>query len=427
MHLDASNANVAIVADLLEEGWPSMDLVAEMLVCAQNEHLLPLDRNRQVAATIAFVCHLVRPPMRRRFSQSSQTTGRGYTIDRFINRFYDYPKLLRQVTGPFELIHLADHSYSHLIHGLPRDRTIVTCHDLDTFRCLWDPAGRNRLFLEMTRRILAGFQKAAHVCCNSAATRDELLDRQLCPPDRVSVVHLGLRRALTDPPDPAAKKFVEGLLADGSGAQMIDLLHVGSTIPRKRIDVLLEVCRRLSEIEPQVRLIRVGGAFTAAQAAQAERLGLAHNIRILPFLAEREMAAVYRHCALLLQPSEAEGFGLPVIEALACGTPVLASNLPALREVGGWAAAYAPVGNLSVWVSQASALLAERREDPEAWSMRRERCRRQGMKFSWNEAARQTAEIYNSVLSAAGGLKGLRSTYSFQQTFADYRNEQSAQ
>src|SRR5262249_10562721 len=90
----------------------------------------------------------------------------------------------------------------------------------------------------------------------------------------------------------------------------------------------------------------------------------------------------------------------------ACGTPVLASNLPALREVGGEAAAYAPVGNLSVWVSQASALLAERRDSPEAWSVRQERCRRQGTKFSWNQAARQTAEIYNKVLSAAGGLKG---------------------
>jgi glycosyltransferase involved in cell wall biosynthesis len=400
------NANVAIVADLLEEGWPSMDLVAEMLVSAQNA----LDQSRQVgAAKITFVCHLVRPPMRRRFSKSAQTTGRGYTIDRFINRFYDYSKLLRQLNGAFELIHLADHSYSHLIHDLPRDRTVVTCHDLDTFRCLWEPghAGRNRLFLEMTRRILAGLQKAAHVCCNSAATRDELLGRRLCLQDHVSVVHLGLRPALTDPPDPTVEKVVEGLLADSTGAQTIDLLHVGSTIPRKRIDVLLEVYGRLHQIEPQVRLIRVGGAFTAAQTAQAERLGISHNIRTLPFLAERELAAVYRRCAMLLQPSEAEGFGLPVIEALACGTPVLASDLPALHEVGGGAAGYAPVGNVSVWVSQARALLTERRDNPAAWSMRQERCRQQGMKFSWNEVARQTADIYKSVLSAAAGLKGL--------------------
>src|SRR5690242_19314302 len=82
MHdLDVTNANVAIVADMLEEGWPSMDLVAEMLVSAQNQQLPALDGGRQAAAaTITFVCHLVRPPMRRRFSQSGQTTGRGYTI-----------------------------------------------------------------------------------------------------------------------------------------------------------------------------------------------------------------------------------------------------------------------------------------------------------------------------------------------------------
>jgi glycosyltransferase involved in cell wall biosynthesis len=259
----------------------------------------------------------------------------------------------------------------------------------------------------MTRHILSGLQKAAHVCCDSAATRDELLQRRLCQEDRVSVVHLGLRPALTVPPDPAAKQVVDELLADGSGAQTIDLLHVGSTIPRKRIDVLFEVYSHLRQIEPRVRLIRVGGAFTAAQMAQAKRLDIAHNIRMLPFLTEQELAAVYRHCALLLQPSEAEGFGLPVIEALACGTPVLASDLPALHEVGGAAASYAPVGNISFWVAQASALLTERRTGPAAWSMRQERCRQQGIKFSWNEAARQTAEIYKGVLSAANRLKGL--------------------
>ena len=78
-------------------------------------------------------------------------------------------------------------------------------------------------------------------------------------------------------------------------------------------------------------------------------LGFGDAIVVLPALDRSTLAAVYRRCALLLMPSEREGFGLPVLEALACGTPVVASDAPALREVGGYAAAYCPVDDLEAW------------------------------------------------------------------------------
>jgi glycosyltransferase involved in cell wall biosynthesis len=188
----------------------------------------------------------------------------------------------------------------------------------------------------------------------------------------------------------------------------VDVLHVGSTIPRKRIDVLLEVFARVKRnTGARLRLLRVGGKFTAAQQSQATALGLENeSLRVLPFLSPAELAVVYRGATIVLVPSESEGFGLPVIEALASGTPVLASDLPALREAGGNAADYAPVANIDAWVAQLSGLLAERRDSPAAWEARRERCRRQGEKFSWNEAARQTAEIYRQVLARAGRAPG---------------------
>jgi glycosyltransferase involved in cell wall biosynthesis len=280
---------------------------------------------------------------------------------------------------------------------------VVTCHDLDTFRCLWETghAGRGRVFLAMTRRILSGMQKAAHVCCDSEATRGEILTQGLMPPERTSVVRLGLRPELTAPSDPAAQTRIEELL--GAETQpTIDLLHVGSTIARKRIDVLLEIFARIKkEVEPRARLLRVGGAFTAEQRALAGKLGLAEkDICVLPFLSPMELAAVYRRAVLVLVPSEAEGFGLPVIEALACGTPVVASDLPVLHEVGGDAASYAPVGEVDTWVQRVEEFLGEHRASPTTWEVRRERCRQQGRKFSWEETARQTVEIYRRVLAA---------------------------
>ena len=78
-------------------------------------------------------------------------------------------------------------------------------------------------------------------------------------------------------------------------------------------------------------------------------LGLTDAIVVLPMLDRATLAAVYRRSALLLMPSEREGFGLPVLEALACGTPVVASDIEALREVGGFAASYCPVEGIEDW------------------------------------------------------------------------------
>lgn len=410
---------VAVMADLAEEGWPSMDLVAEMFVRElgkrNGERLTEVEgaggiheegvTGSQEGATgeAEFRVEMIRPTMRRRFSAANQSQGRGFTFDRLLNRFYDYPRFLRSHRHGFDLFHLADHSYSQLVHELPPERTVVTCHDLDTFRCLWEPQNdcRGPVFRAMTRRILSGMQKAAHVCCDSQATRDELLDRRLLPPERVSVVPLGLRPEFLQPPDAAEDASIAAML-EGEPSDSIYLLHVGSTISRKRIDILLEVFARLSRKEPRLRLLRVGGAFSPAQAAHAERLGVEKRVRVLPFLSVAELASVYRRAALVLLPSDAEGFGFPVIEAMACGTPVLASDLAVLREVGGEATSYAPVAEIDGWVGAVQKLLAEREMQPVLWQARREAGLRQGRKFTWAETARKTCQVFRKTLVTGG-------------------------
>jgi glycosyltransferase involved in cell wall biosynthesis len=401
---------VAIVADFLEERWPSMNLLAEQFVSAQNQLSGSNSDDLGIVTSADFSCRLIRPPMRRRFSRPEQNVGRGYTLDRLVGRFYDYPRFLHKQRPQFDLFHLGDHSYSQLVHCLPPGRTVVTCHDLDTFRCLWEPghAGRGPFFVAMTQRILSGMQKAAHVCCVSRATRDELLVRRLMPPDRVSVVHMGVNPILLETADPDAQRFIEQevLMTNGSSTQEVRLLHVGSTISRKRIDLLLEVFNQLRTLVPYAVLYRVGGPFTETQSALAERLGVAPHIRVLPFISHQQLAALYRRVALTLLPSDAEGFGLPVVEALACGTPVLASDLPVLREAGGAAATYARVGDVAEWVANAKVLLTEQRDNPVAWTARKEACRKQGMSFSWKETARRTANIYRDLLGNRGGSGG---------------------
>jgi len=110
------------------------------------------------------------------------------------------------------------------------------------------------------------------------------------------------------------------------------------------------------------------------------------------------LAAVYRRAHLALQTSDAEGFGLPVAEALACGTPVLASDIPVLREVGGAAASYAPVGDIPAWVDSALRLLDLRLNGGGAWADRRASALAWADRYRWTTHATQLVEMYRAVL-----------------------------
>lgn len=325
---------LAVVADYREEGWPSMDLTAEMFL-------------RHTGANEA---EAVCPPFRRRLTRLP-LLGRTHwarNADRLLNRLRDYPRHLARQVYNFDLFHICDHSYAQLVHVLPADRTGVFLHDLDTFACLLDPARcrRPRWFRAMSRHILRGLQKAAVVFHATHFIREEIERLGLLDMNRLARVPLGVATEFTsDSPDSA---FDGDLLRQTVGDAPF-LLHVGSCVPRKRIDVLLEVFAAVRERFPRLQLVQIGGHWTPAQLRQAQRLRIADAVRQISDVAREVIAAFYRRAACILQTSESEGFGLPVIEALACGGIVVASDIPALREAAGQAALYCPVGDVSAW------------------------------------------------------------------------------
>jgi glycosyltransferase involved in cell wall biosynthesis len=172
---------------------------------------------------------------------------------------------------------------------------------------------------------------------------------------------------------------------------------VGSTIPRKRIDVLLKVFGGVLKNTPAIQLVRVGGPLTDAQRALAVQLGIDTYITEMPTLDREQLADLYRHAAIVLLPSDREGFGLPLVEAMACGTPVVASGIPALREIGGDAALYCAPGDEWAWIETVTKLLKEKRQDPDAWRARSEACVRQAARFDWKSYAAQMTELYLQV------------------------------
>ena len=363
---------LAVVRDYRAEGWPSMDLCADQLLA----HLPPSVAAEEVA-----------PPFRRAFGRLPLLGRTGFNADRLLNRHVLLPRAVRRAARRADFVHVVDHSYAHVVPA--GGGAGVYCHDLDAFRCLLEPEQEPRpwWFRRLARRTLAGLRRAAVVFHNTAATGERL--RSLGLVDAARLVHAPLGVAPQFTPVASA---VELPFAPPAPF----LLHVGNNIPRKRLDVLLDVFAELRRRGGGLRLVQVGGPWPAPLAGQVARLGVGPLVTQVRGLSRAQLAELYRRASAVLVTSEAEGFGLPVVEALACGTPVVASDVAALREAGGSAVTYCPVADVPAWADAVARALAE---PPAARGARLA----QAAKFSWREHARVIADAYRDL--AGGGRK----------------------
>jgi glycosyltransferase involved in cell wall biosynthesis len=381
----------AILCDFAEENWPSMDLVGEVLW-----EKLQANHAQKIEAV------MVRPAFRRRFTLTGgmRSMPSMFNADRVLNRFIDYPLALKRIRSRFDIFHLTDHSYSHLLHYLPDGRTVVTCHDLDSFRCVLEPdlEPRSLPFRMMAHRSVGGLRKAAVVGSDSETTRQQILRYQLMPAQRTTTILNGVDEIFTQAGAQEGDDEATRLIGP-SRPEAVEILHVGSTIPRKRIDILLRVFAGIRRCYPASRLIRVSGPFTASQTALQRQLRLEDATTVLPFIPARTLAALYRRAALVLITSEAEGFGLPMVEAMACGTTVVASDIPALREIGGDGALFAKVCDVDAMVRQAIGALQDRQIG--IVTRRRELAIANAARFSWTEYALQYAALYQRVAESS--------------------------
>jgi glycosyltransferase involved in cell wall biosynthesis len=370
---------LAIIRDYPEENWISMNLCAEMLTkTLQKEHNTTFD--------VQSIC----PPFSWRLKRIPKLGEKGfaYNSDRFLNRFWDYPQYLSKKVNEFDLFHVSDHSYAQLVHVLPPERTGVFCHDIDAFRSLIEPTiePRPAWYRAMSKRILTGLQKAAVVFYTTTEVKNQIEHYNLLNSSRLIQAPLGISSEFSLI-NQANQATDQDILKQVSETRF--LLHVGSCIPRKRIDILLEFFAEVKKSHPELRLVKVSGDWTNDQLAQINQLGLEQSIVYLKGLTRSQIATLYRKATLVLLTSEAEGFGLPVIEALACGAIIVASDIPVLREVGGRAVNYCPVGDISTWVKAVDQLVINPNCSPKI-----EIRLAQSQKYSWSIHANTIAEAY---------------------------------
>jgi glycosyltransferase involved in cell wall biosynthesis len=381
--MTALQGSIAVIHDMPEEGWPSMD---------QMGHLLT---TRLPAVAPGLTVTPIRHRMTRVFSPGPLAGVRPlFSADRALNRLVLYPRKMKQVAGArFDIFHIVDHSYAQLALELPAGRTIVSCHDVDTFRSLVDPVQDRRgpLFKVMTRRIAEGLRRAAVVVCVSQAAHDDLVRFKLADPSRLRVVPNGIDPALLEEPPPAARARAAELLPPQRG--VFDVLHVGNDIPRKRLDRLVEIVSMLHKRGHWIRLVRVGSALRHATRQRMLELSLGDVVE-LPFVDRDVLRALYERCDLLLLTSDREGYGLPVLEAFAAGKPVVASDIAALRESSGGLARVVPPDSLHDWVSAIEDVL--RTGDPTGALAAARRAHAAAR--TWDDHVRGLVPVYEELL-----------------------------
>ena len=372
---------LAVLLDPRDEDAPSMDLSGEQLV----ETLRAWPDEVEVSPF-----QLRMPRLARAVPRVGQRHA-ALNADRLIGRFLTAEMTALYARRRHDLFHVVDHVYAHLVLALPAGRAGVYCHDLDAFRSVLQPAEypKPAWFRTMTMATLRGVERAAVVFHSTEAVGAELLAHDVVEPARLVHAPYGVGAEFGPVPGPADRRALE--LADTGGAPY--LLHVGSALPRKRIDVLLEVFAQVRSHDPDLLLVQQGASFDQQLRAHVGRLGLADAIRQPPRQDRNGLAALYRNAAAVLVTSESEGFGLPVIEALACGALVVASDIPVLREVGGEACLYCPVGDVRVWATQVVDALAGDAAPPLSTRLT------QAAGYSWTNHARIVLDAYRRLVS----------------------------
>ncbi len=253
------------------------------------------------------------------------------------------------------------------------------------------PSRRARVGFELTTR-LAIETSAALLTLSESARRDmvQFFDAR---PDRISVTYPAVDAAYTPRPADEVSRVRASL-----GLPEAYILYLGINKPHKNLVGLVEAFARVAAALPEVTLALAGKPDPRYPDAydRARALGLGDRVRVLGAIAEDSLPALYTGAALFVFPSLYEGFGFPVLEAMACGAPVITSSVSSLPEVAGDAALLVAPTDTDALARAMLAVL----QDGRLWTRLHRASLARAAEFSWARAAEQTLAVYRRVVAA---------------------------
>lgn len=338
-----------------------------------------------------------RPPDRRYISRIVDGP-RSRRLDRAWCRWVAYPRSLKGRAA--RVFHVLDHGYAHLIRSIDPDRTIITCHDLIPLL-----AAAGAIPLEQSARVARTFrlkvaclERARMILAVSIATKSSLERFTAVRSERIVVVPNGVKRMF---------RFMTGARAARRAAVGLDdtsyvVLQVAAAGRYKNTTALLHALAQLRTRVSDFVLVRIGVPLYADEADLARRLGVAGHLRYLGHVETDELLAEWYNAAdVLVFPSLWEGFGWPPLEAMACGTPVVAFDIPAVAEVVGPTGLLVPPGDIRALAAATERVLTDRAAAAEL----RERGFQRAAQFTWASTAARTAAVYATLLEDAAAAR----------------------
>jgi glycosyltransferase involved in cell wall biosynthesis len=298
--------------------------------------------------------HLISPPVLVTRLPGLPPLARKYLA--YIDKLFLFPLWLAFRSQSFDLIHIADHSNAFYAFCCSPRRCLVTCHDLLAVRgAMGDSTAAcsaSAFGLWLQQLIMAGLRRSGAVAFDSQATYD---DFQRLGGGPRSQLHAVIPISLNAPFTADAEAFdlseaEQSLLPTGPY-----LLMVGSALPRKNRALALQLLERLGASSP-FRLVLAGEPLASAEQAFRNTHLLGDRLLSIPRPSHALLNRLYCQAHALLFPSLAEGFGWPLLEAQACGCPVIASTTTSIPEVAGSAALYADPNDVATFVAHVRAL-----------------------------------------------------------------------
>lgn len=280
------------------------------------------------------------------------------------------------------------HSTEHLLMPLRRIPAVLTVHDL-IYRLY--PHYHKRLnywYLNLAMPLFC--RRARAIIAVSEASRRDIVEHYGIDPDKIHVVY----EAAAEHFKPAAQDDV-ARVRQSYDLPSEFLIHLSTVEPRKNLHRLLDALLQLRRDRPQLKLVLVGskGWLYESLFDRIKDEGLQDAVISLGWVPDADLPAVIGAARLAVQPSLYEGFGLPILEHMACAQVVAASNASSHPEVGGDAAAYFDAHD----VRDMTAVIGRLLEDERERQQRRRAGLQQAEKFSWQRAAQETMSVYESV------------------------------
>lgn len=328
----------------------------------------------------------------RSFDRSSSSLS--LRIQKYYERFWHYPHTVRQQVA--DIYHIIEPCDAHLIYWLKKTGkpTIVTCHDLINFFYPDNLQGSVQLPLISRSAWLysvKGMKYADHIIAVSSATAKDTTQILNIEPERITVIPNAVESIF----QPLLPEQIESFRQQqGISSATICLLNVGANHPRKNISTILQAVEILIEKGLPIQFWKVGADFTDEQKKFIGDLELASHIKYLGKPNKSTLLRVYNAANILIAPSLHEGFGITILEAMACGTPVITSNVSAMPEV---------IGDAGVLVNPKDAkeianAVLHLHNDPIYYQELIQKSLIRTKSFTWEITAEKIAKIYEELL-----------------------------